>query len=43
MGTGMESIVAHDSGAVVVAASDGEVISAAATRIVVRTDKKPAG
>ena len=43
VGTGMESIVAHDSGAVVVAESDGEVISADATRIVVRTDKKPAG
>ena len=43
VGTGMESIVAHDSGAVVVAESDGEVISADATRIVVRTDKKPVG
>ena len=40
VGTGMEAIVAHDSGAVVVAESDGEVISADATRIVVRNDVK---
>ena len=37
VGTGMELVVAHDSGAVVVAENDGEVISADATRIVVRT------
>ena len=40
VGTGMEAIVAHDSGAVVVAENDGEVISADATRIVVRTENK---
>ena len=43
VGTGMEAIVAHDSGAVVVAENDGVVISADATRIVIRTEKKPAG
>ncbi len=43
VGTGMEAIVAHDSGAVVIAENDGVVISADATRIVIRTDKKPAG
>ena len=43
VGTGMEAIVAHDSGAVVVAENDGVVISADATRIVIRTKKKPAG
>jgi len=37
VGTGMEGIVAHDSGAIVLAENDGEVISADATRIVVRT------
>ena len=37
VGTGMEGIVARDSGAVVIAESDGEVISADASRIVVRT------
>jgi DNA-directed RNA polymerase subunit beta len=40
VGTGMEAIVARDSGAVVVAENDGEVISADATRIVVRNDVK---
>ncbi len=40
VGTGMEAIVAHDSGAVVIADNDGTVISADATRIVVRTEKK---
>ena len=40
VGTGMEAIVAHDSGAVIVAERDGEVISADATRIVVRSDIK---
>ena len=43
VGTGMEAIVAHDSGAVVVAENDGVVISADATRIVIRTEKKTAG
>ncbi len=43
VGTGMEAIVAHDSGAVVIADNDGVVISADATRIVIRTDKKPTG
>jgi len=44
VGTGMEAIVAHDSGAVIIAENDGEVISADATRIVIRnnTDKVPA-
>ena len=41
VGTGMEAIVASDSGAVVIAENDGVVISADATRIVVRTEKKP--
>jgi DNA-directed RNA polymerase subunit beta len=40
VGTGMEAIVAHDSGAVVIAENDGEVISVDATRIVIRTVKK---
>ena len=40
VGTGMEAIVARDSGAVIVAENDGEVISADATRIVVRNDVK---
>ena len=40
VGTGMEGIVARDSGAVVVAESDGEVISADASRIVVRSSEK---
>ncbi len=43
VGTGMEVIVAHDSGAVVIAEDDGTVITADATRIVVRTEKKPEG
>ncbi|MCF8721748.1 DNA-directed RNA polymerase subunit beta [Nitrospina gracilis] len=37
VGTGMEEVVARDSGAVVVAENDGEVISSDASRIVVRT------
>ena len=37
VGTGMEAIVAQDSGAVVVADNEGEVLSADASRIVVRT------
>ena len=41
VGTGMEAIVAHDSGAVVIAENDGVVISADAARIVVRTEKRP--
>ncbi|MBT5028320.1 MAG: DNA-directed RNA polymerase subunit beta, partial [Nitrospina sp.] len=40
VGTGMEAIVAHDSGAMVIAENDGEVISVDATRIVVRTEKR---
>ena len=40
VGTGMEGIVARDSGAVVVAENDGEVISADASRIVVRSSEK---
>ena len=39
VGTGMEAIVAHDSGAMIIAMNDGEVISADAARIVVRTEK----
>jgi DNA-directed RNA polymerase subunit beta len=38
VGTGMEAVVARDSGAVVIAENDGEVISADATRIVVRNE-----
>ncbi|MBT3736048.1 MAG: DNA-directed RNA polymerase subunit beta, partial [Gammaproteobacteria bacterium] len=41
VGTGMEAIVAHDSGALVIAENDGVVISADAARIVVRTEKRP--
>ncbi len=40
VGTGMEGIVARDSGAVIVAEGDGEVISADASRIVVRSSDK---
>ena len=43
VGTGMEAIVAHDSGAVVIAENDGEVISVDATRIVIRTEKQSKG
>ena len=43
VGTGMEAIVAHDSGSVVIAENDGEVISVDATRIVIRTEKKSKG
>jgi DNA-directed RNA polymerase subunit beta len=43
VGTGMEAIVAHDSGAVVIAENDGEVISVDATRIVIRTEKRSEG
>jgi len=43
VGTGMEVMVAHDSGAVIIAENDGEVISADATRIVVRTQNKKKG
>jgi DNA-directed RNA polymerase subunit beta len=39
VGTGMEAIVAHDSGAMIIAVNDGVVISADAARIVVRTEK----
>jgi DNA-directed RNA polymerase subunit beta len=41
VGTGMEAIVARDSGAVVVAENDGVVISADASRIVVRAETRP--
>ena len=40
VGTGMESKVAQDSGAVVIARNPGEVISVSADRIVVRRDKR---
>ncbi len=40
VGTGMEGIVARDSGAVIVAEGDAEVISADASRIVVRSSEK---
>ncbi len=40
VGTGMEGIVARDSGAVIVAERDGQVISADASRIVVRSTEK---
>ena len=43
VGTGMEAIVAHDSGAMIIAENDGEVISADAARIVVRTEKVSGG
>jgi DNA-directed RNA polymerase subunit beta len=43
VGTGMEAMVAHDSGAVIIAENDGEVISVDATRIVVRTVNKTRG
>ena len=39
VGTGMESIAARDSGVVVLARADGEVVSVDATRIVVRADQ----
>ena len=38
VGTGMEAIVANDSGAVIVAENDGEVISVDSARIVVRNN-----
>ncbi|MFP6637579.1 MAG: DNA-directed RNA polymerase subunit beta [Nitrospinaceae bacterium] len=43
VGTGMEAIVAHDSGAVILAENDGEVLSVDATRIVIRTENKSKG
>ena len=43
VGTGMEAIVAHDSGAMIIAENDGTVISSDATRIVIRTEKPPEG
>ena len=43
VGTGMEAIVAHDSGAMVIAENDGEIISADASRIVVRAEKRLEG
>ena len=39
----MEAIVAHDSGAMIIAENDGEVISADSARIVVRTEKVSGG
>ncbi len=39
VGTGMEIIAARDSGAVVLAKADGEVVNVDATRIVVRVDE----
>jgi len=43
VGTGMEAIVAHDSGAMVIAENDGEVISSDAVRIVVRAENRSEG
>ena len=40
VGTGMEGIAARDSGAVVIAESDGQVASVDATRVVVRAAEK---
>ena len=40
VGTGMETIAARDSGAVVLAKAAGEVVNVDATRIVVRVDEK---
>ncbi len=40
VGTGMEGIVARDSGAVIISENDGEVISSDASRIVVRSSGK---
>ena len=40
VGTGMEAIVARDSGAVLVSENDGEVISSDASRVVVRSSGK---
>jgi DNA-directed RNA polymerase subunit beta len=40
VGTGMESIVARDSGSVVIAENSGEVISADSSRLVIRIDDK---
>ncbi len=43
VGTGMEAIAARDSGAVVVAKTDGEVVNVDATRIVLRVDEDSEG
>src|SRR4029434_4837035 len=43
VGTGMERVVARDSGVTVVAERDGLVESVDATRIVVRADKRSGG
>src|SRR5690554_6134429 len=43
VGTGMESKVAYDSGAVVVCRSPGEVIRVTSTEIIVRRDEDPDG
>ena len=40
VGTGMERKVALDSGAMILAKADGEVVSVTADRIVVKTDRK---
>ena len=40
VGTGMESKVARDSGAVIVARNPGQVVSVSANRVVVQRDKK---
>ena len=43
VGTGMETIAARDSGAVILAKSAGEVVNVDATRIVVRVDEDDEG
>ena len=43
VGTGMETVAARDSGAVILARSAGEVVSVDATRIVVRVDEDDEG
>ena len=43
VGTGMETVAARDSGAVILAKSAGEVVSVDATRIVVRVDEDDEG
>ena len=40
VGTGMEGIVARDSGAILISENDGEVISSDASRIVIRSSGK---
>ncbi len=43
VGTGLESKVAYDSGAVVVCRADGEVIRVTSTEVIVRRDEDPEG